>query len=153
MLFLSDHEERNNIILENVEKLALENRKQVVLCHRVRHVEMLYNKLLEKGLRVKMVVGKVSNKKRKEILENCDNWDIMVATYSLLKEGISIKALDTLHLCTPQKNKSMIVQCAGRIERYMENKNKPLIYDYVDVTVPYCLGAYRKRKSSLKNRF
>lgn len=151
--FLTDHEERNNIILDNVEKMSLENRKQVVLCHRVRHVEELYNKLAERGHRVKMVVGKVSNKKRKEILEKCDNWDIMVATYSLLKEGISIKELDTLHLCTPQKNKSMIVQCAGRIERYLENKNQPLIFDYVDINVPYCLGAYRKRKSSLKNRF
>lgn len=151
--YLSDHDKRNEIIVNNIVEAGKQNRKQVVLCHRVRHVEHLYNLLLEKGLRVKMVVGKVSNKKRKEILENCENWDVMVATYSLLKEGISIKALDTLHLTTPQKNKSMIVQCAGRIERFLEGKQTPVIYDYVDVNVPYCVGAYRKRKSSLKNRF
>lgn len=151
--YLSDHEERNEIILDNVEMLNSQKRKQVVLCHRVRHVEYMYEKLKERGLRVEMVVGKVTNKKRKQILENCESWDILVATYSLLKEGISIKALDTLHLTTPQKNKSMVVQCAGRIERYMENKNQPIIFDYVDINVPYCLGAYRKRKSSLKNRF
>ena len=151
--YLSDNEERNDIILDNIEKMNSENRKQIVLCHRVRHCEYLYNKLLERGLNAKMVVGKVNNKKRKEILENSDNWEIMVATYSLLKEGVSIKALDTLHFTTPQKNKSLIVQCAGRIERYMEGKNQPLIFDYVDVNVPYCLGAYRKRKSNLKNRF
>lgn len=151
--YLSDHEERNEIILDNVEMLNNQKRKQVVLCHRVRHVEYMYEKLKERGLRVEMVVGKVTNKKRKQILENCESWDILVATYSLLKEGISIKALDTLHLTTPQKNKSMVVQCAGRIERYMENKNQPIIFDYVDINVPYCLGAYRKRKSSLKNRF
>lgn len=151
--YLSDNEKRNDIILDNIEKMNSENRKQIVLCHRVRHCEYLYNKLLERGLNAKMVVGKVNNKKRKEILENSDNWEIMVATYSLLKEGVSIKALDTLHFTTPQKNKSLIVQCAGRIERYMEGKNQPLIFDYVDVNVPYCLGAYRKRKSNLKNRF
>ena len=151
--YLSDKKERNDIIIEQVQKLQSENRKQVVLCHRVRHVEYLCKELVEKGVRAKMVVGKLNNKKRKEVLENCDNWDVMVATYSLLKEGISIKQLDTLHLTTPQKNKSMIVQCAGRIERYLEGKNQPLIYDYVDINVPYCVGAYRKRKSSLKNRF
>lgn len=151
--YLSDHEERNEIIVNNVVEKDKENRKQVVLCHRVRHVELLYNQLIEKGIRAVMVVGKVSNKKRKEILSGCGNWDVLVATYSLLKEGISIKELDTLHLTTPQKNKSMIVQCAGRIERYLENKNQPIIFDYVDINVPYCLGAYRKRKSSLKNRF
>ena len=100
-----------------------------------------------------MVVGKVTNKKRKEILENSDSWDILVATYSLLKEGVSIKELDTLHFTTPQKNKSLIVQCAGRIERYMENKKQPLVFDYVDNSVPYCVGAYRVRKRNLKNRF
>ena len=151
--YLSDHEERNEIILDNIELMHKENRKQIVLCHRVRHCEYIYNKLLERGLNAKMVVGKVTNKKRKEILENSDNWDIMVATYSLLKEGVSIKALDTLHFTTPQKNKSLIVQCAGRIERYMENKNQPLVFDYVDNSVPYCVGAYRVRKRNLKNRF
>ena len=151
--YLSDHEERNNIILDNIETLHKENRKQIVLCHRVRHCEYLYSKLTERGLNAKMVVGKVTNKKRKEILENSDSWDILVATYSLLKEGVSIKELDTLHFTTPQKNKSLIVQCAGRIERYMENKKQPLVFDYVDNTVPYCVGAYRVRKRNLKNRF
>ena len=51
-------------------------------------------------------------------------WDVIVATYSLLKEGVSIKELDTLHLATPIKARDMIIQCAGRIERYIENNRK-----------------------------
>lgn len=150
---LSDNDERNKIVLENIEKCYNEGRKQCVLCHRVRQVEYLYDKLIEKGYKVVMVVGKSNKNKRKQILENTNEWDIIIATYQLFKEGISINELDTLHLVTPQKRKGIIVQCAGRIERYMENKKQPIVYDYVDVNIPYCLGAYRKRKSSLKNRF
>ena len=77
----------------------------------------------------------------------------MVATYSLLKEGVSIKALDTLHLVTPIREKAMIVQSVGRIDRYMDNKKQPIVYDYVDIDIPYCVRAYDERRRALKSRF
>ncbi|HBS10417.1 MAG TPA: RNA helicase, partial [Firmicutes bacterium] len=41
---------------------------------------------------------------------------------------------------------------AGRIERYKENKKQPIVYDYVDVEIPYCERAFSKRKSALRRR-
>lgn len=150
---LSSNDKRTNIIIENIISNAKEGRKQVVLTLRVEHCEEIVEKLKDRGINAVLCVGKVSNKKREEILKQKIDWDVIVATYSLLKEGISIKELDTLHLVTPVKDKAMIVQCAGRIERVKEGKKEPIIYDYVDVDIPYCEKAYTMRKRALKTRF
>lgn len=149
---LTNNEARNDKICDNIIKLQKEGRKQVVLCSRVNHCEELTEKLKNAQILAELCVGKVSNKKRAEILNN-PSWDVLVATYALLKEGISIKELDTLHLVTPIKDPATIVQCAGRIERYLPDKKTPIIFDYVDVDIPYCEKAYTSRRRALKKRF
>lgn len=151
--FLSEDIERNNIVINNIAFRNREGRKQIVLCHRVNQCKLLYNKLKELELNVEVITGDTPTKKRKELLKEENSWDILVATYSLLKEGISIKALDTLHFVTPAKDKSTVVQCVGRIERFLENKKQPIVYDYVDVNIDYCNKAYIKRKRDIKKRF
>lgn len=149
---LSTNDDRNNIIVDNVMKCLEEGRKQVILCSRVEHCKILYNMLKSNQTRVELVTGSVTAKKREEILNNPNNWDIIVATYSLLKEGVNVKELDTLHMTTPQKDKALVIQCFGRIERCMEGKKQPIAYDYVDTKIPYCLGAFKKRQSIIRGR-
>lgn len=151
--YLSENENRTMQIIENIENCAKEGRKQVVLANRVSHCEDIVRILQAKGLNAVLVVGKVSAKQRNNILKQITPWDIIVSTYSLLKEGVSINELDTLHLATPIKDKGMIVQCAGRIERYVPDKKQPIVYDYVDSDIPYCEHAYLQRKRSLIKRF
>lgn len=150
---LSNNIKRNDIILNNIEKCYNEGRKQVVLSSRISHCEYLVEKLQERGIKAVLCVGRVTAKKRKQILNQEVEWDVLVATYSLLKEGVSIKELDTLHLTTPFKDPAMVIQCAGRIERYLENKKEPIVYDYVDVEIPYCIKRYDDRRRALKRRF
>jgi superfamily II DNA or RNA helicase len=146
-------DKRNAFITENIVNLAKQGRKQIVLSLRVEHCEKLVEMLQQRGVKALLCVGKITAKKREQILKQQVEWDVIVATYSLLKEGVSIKELDTLHFCSPAKEKGLIVQCAGRIERYLEGKKQPQIYDYVDIDIPYCENAYKKRKSALKRRF
>lgn len=149
--------DRTNKIVDNIVKCYEEGRKQVVLSSRVEHCEQIVELLQEQGVKALLCVGKVSAKKRKEILNQDVYWDVIVATYSLLKEGVSVPELDTLHLATPIRSKNdkggMIIQCAGRIERYLEGKKQPIVYDYVDTDIPYCEKAYLDRKRALKRRF
>lgn len=151
--FLSQDIERNNIIINNIAFRNREKRKQIALCHRVNQCNLLYSRLKELGINVEVITGDTPSKKRKELLKEDNSWDVLVATYSLLKEGVSIKALDTLHFVTPAKDKSTVVQCVGRIERHLENKKQPIVYDYVDVNIDYCNKAYTKRKRDIKKRF
>lgn len=149
---LSSDYDRNVIICNNIEKCWKEKRKQVVLCHRVEHCESLVEMLNERGIKTVLCVGKTTDKQRKKILNLEIDWDVLVATYSLLKEGISINELDTLHMVTPVADQAITVQCAGRIERYMDNKKQPIAFDYVDMDVPYCRKKFTDRKRFLKRR-
>lgn len=150
--YLSNNEYRNEVIIDNVLKCNEEGRKQALLCLRVSHCESLYKMLKDKGLRVELITGKSNAKKREEALNQTDNWDVIISTVSLFKEGIDIKALDSVHLCSPVKDKSAVVQACGRCERILEGKKEPKFFDYVDTKFPYCKSAYKKRVSYLKNR-
>ena len=149
---LTEDEERTRKILDNIKQCDVEGRKQVVLSHRVEHCIEIVEKLTNEGVKAVLCTGKVSNKKRKEILNQDVDWSVLVATYSLLKEGISIKELDTLHMVTPFKDESTAIQCVGRIERYLKDKKQPIAYDYVDTDIPYCVKRFADRKRALKKR-
>lgn len=151
--YLSEDERRNSIIVKNIKECHKHGRKQVVLCQRVEHCKILADMITKEGIKVEIATGKTAAKKRNEILNDNSNWEVLVSTYALLKEGVSIKTLDTLHMTTPIKDKSTVVQCVGRIERFLENKKQPIVYDYVDQNIRYCLKAYNDRKRSIKNRF
>ena len=96
--FLCGRQSRNETIVDNIVKCAKEGRKQIVLSLRVDHCEVLVKMLQERGVNAKLCVGKTSVKKREEILKQQVDWDVIVATYSLLKEGVSIKELDIVIL-------------------------------------------------------
>lgn len=139
---LSNNETRNNIIIDNVFREYNNGKKQMILCHRVSQVIDLCNKI---GTFAKAVAitGKVKQKNREF------DGDVIIATYSLAKEGLDIPSLDVLHLATPQKNASTTEQSVGRIERNIDGKQTPICYDYVDNTIQYCVNCYRQRKRIL----
>lgn len=151
--FLSFNQDRNSSIVNNVVNLVKQGRKQLILCHLVAHCEDLHKQLLELGVKSELLVGKVAAKKREKILNETHNWDCVVATYAIAKEALDVPLLDTLHMTTPQKNKTIVVQSVGRIERAIEGKLQPEVYDYVDIEIPYCVGAYSKRRGQIKRRF
>lgn len=140
---LSVNERRNKIICDKVLEEYVKGRKQLILCHRVKQVEML-SKEISKFCKVNSITGSVKNKSREY------DGDVIIATYSLAKEGLDIPTLNVLHLATPQKNASTTEQSVGRIERNIDGKETPICYDYVDVTISYCMNCFKKRKSILK---
>ena len=136
---LSSNEQRNKIIIDKVfDNLG---RKQLILCHRVKQVEDLSN-VISKFTKVACITGKIQNR-------NYDA-DVIVATYSLAKEGLDIPDLNVLHLATPQKNESVTEQSVGRIERNVAGKQTPICYDYVDNDISYCRNCYTIRRRILK---
>ena len=74
----------------------------------------------------------------------------MFASYSLAKEGLDVPRLDRLFLASPCKYSAIITQAVGRIQRTFEGKETPVVYDFVDVNVGFCQGAYKKRCTSYR---
>lgn len=140
---LSDNEERNDIICEKIMNLYSLGKKQLVLCHRISQIKTLTEKI-SKFCKVNSITGRVSQKDRDY------DGDVIVATYALAKEGLDIPTLDVVHFATPQKDKAIVKQSAGRVERNVEGKEQPIVMDYVDINIDYCNMCYRKRLNILK---
>ena len=150
--YLGHDTARNNAIVNNVINVMKTHKKQLVLCKRIEQCETLNKMLQDKGINSVLLVGKVTNKKRKEILNGLIDWNVIVATESLMKEGIDVPELSCLHWAMVVTDKVAAIQSAGRIERVFEGKPEPEIYDYVDMHYPYCVGKYKKRIAFLKKR-
>ena len=150
--YLGQDKERNEAIADNVVKQAQKHPKQLVLCLRIEQCEVLNQMLQEKGINSVLLVGKVTKKKRQEILTQARDWQVVVATMAIAKEGLDVPELSCLHWAMVLSDKVATVQSAGRIERVSEGKPDPEIYDYVDINYPYCIGKWKKRVSFLKKR-
>lgn len=150
--YIATYEPRNITICDKVQECAQQGRKQLVLCARIEQCEHLNQMLQDRGVNSVLLIGKVSKKKRQEILKQKVGWQVIVATVSLAKEGLDVVDLDTLHLVSCLSNKSDTVQSVGRIERVKEGKKDPIVYDYVDTKIPYLVSRYKKRVTWLKRR-
>lgn len=150
--YIATNEQRNNKIIENVVSLNKEGRKQLILCSRVEQCKMLNERLQQEGVKSVLLLGKITDKKRKDIFEHKVEWNTIVATVSLAKEGLDIVELDTLHLVSCIANKNDTIQAAGRIERICEGKKEPKVFDYVDIHIPYLNSKWKKRVVWLKGR-
>lgn len=100
--------------------------------------------------------GKMQSKKakaeREQALEDMRTGKkkYLFASYSLAKEGLDVPRLDRLFLASPCKFSAIITQAVGRVQRTFEGKETPVVYDFVDVNVGFCQGAYKKRCTSYR---
>lgn len=141
---LADDKERNNVIINNIIKYL--GRKQLVLTHRINHVNYLVDELNKRGIVASAITGSMPFYRR--------NYDaeVLVATFSLAKEGLDIPELSVLHLATPQKDYTTTRQSVGRVERNYEGKVTPIVLDYVDDDIPYCVSCFKRRKGIILRR-
>jgi superfamily II DNA or RNA helicase len=104
-----------------------EERKILILSDRRTHLQTLYEQLKIQGFDVGIYMGGM----KQEVLNDCENKQIILATFAIAAEGYDQKGLDTLILASP---KSDVIQAVGRILRDKEHERKhvPLILDIVD---------------------
>ena len=169
--FLSAYEPRNKAIVDNVITALEKHKKQLVLCLRKEQCDTINKMLLERGIKSVLLIGGDLKKeincdgakkeikikgptksKRKKILQGLVDWNVIVGTVSLVKEGLDIPELSCLHWAMVIGDKVATIQSAGRIERVCEGKPEPEIYDYIDKNYPYCIGKGKKRVKFLEER-
>lgn len=127
----------------------------LVLSDRVSHLKSIMA-LVERQDLCCMVDGTMTSKKGKEqriqALEDMRSGKkhYLFATYSLAKEGLDIPRLDRLYLTTPHKDKSTVLQSVGRIRRKFEGKGEPIVYDFVDDNIEYCVKSHKTRRTTYK---
>jgi superfamily II DNA or RNA helicase len=148
---LAECEDRTRWLCGIIEDICEEGRQILVLSDRVEHckaiLEGLPPAIQEKAC---ILSQKVSSAKRTEF---CADKKILIATYSMCKEGFDVPTLNTLVMATPRPD---IDQIVGRILRVEKTKRTidPLIIDIVDPQFRRQFGQrntlYRKRNYTVK---
>jgi superfamily II DNA or RNA helicase len=115
-------------------------RKQLVFTHSVTYAKLYAALLVELGYRVMLSIGgdDTRNQLAKQLMLE-GKLDAIVATVAYLKEGESINILDTLHILTPITNRIDWTQSIARGQRKHEDKQKVIVFDYVDNRLERCM--------------
>ena len=101
---------------------------------------------------VKATSTKQGKKERREAIEKLKDGriDCLFATYKLAKEGLDIPSLENVVMASPIKDKSTVIQTAGRVARKMEGKSCGWVHDFI-AGWGVLQGMARKRKNIRKH--
>jgi superfamily II DNA or RNA helicase len=142
-----DYEPRNDFLIEILTTVCEDSERELlVLTDRVDHTKVLFDKLPKNLQEKACVLGRTV--KSSQRAEWCQSKQILIATYSMCKEGFDVEKLNTLVIATPRPDVDQIV---GRILRTEKSKRKidPLIIDIVD---PAFRRQFQERLSLYKKR-
>ena len=156
---LTGNEERNKKIAEDVFNILYEDQEQriLILSDRVEHLSMLRGLICEdvKEEHVKQLKA-LSNSKsaraeRRQILKDLNDGkiNVVLATYTLAKEGLDVPKLDYVIFATPVKDAITVEQASGRVGRKADGKSYGCVIDYTD-DFGLLLGYSKKRNSIYK---
>src|SRR5467141_1478588 len=148
-------QERNDLIVRDLQQGLSSGRSPLVLTSRTGHLDYLAGRLGGVCPRIFILKGGMGTKQRKKLAESlaavpCDEPRLILATGRYLGEGFDDPRLDTLLLTMPIAWKGTVVQYAGRLHRDHAAKRDIRIYDYVDADVPVLRRMYAKRLRSYK---
>ena len=132
-----------------IDRAVAEGSSWLVLAASLAILERLHAYALSLGLAAEFVCGSTKKAERTAALSRMKTGQarILFATYQLAKEGLDIPCLDRLVLATPTRNKVIVQQSIGRIQRPAPGKTEALVIDLVDEKTPQLLVQYKQRRT------
>lgn len=145
---LTNDADRNSLIVDIANKCE---KGVLILSDRVGHLEFLSQYIDNSVVISGKQTGKKGRAERAQAISDMQTGKrkVLLATYSLAKEGLDIPCLENLILATPHKDYAVITQSIGRIARVSPGKEKATCFDLVD-DIRYCESSWKKRVSVYK---
>lgn len=134
---ISEDKKRNAVIAAQI-NCAVTNGAVLVLSDRIKHLELLeklvYFYFQHKTARLGIASTKAEKERRARILTdlNTGALNVVFATYKLAKEGLDVPNLRTVVLSCPVKDKTTVIQSAGRVARKADGKDFGTVIDFSD---------------------
>jgi superfamily II DNA or RNA helicase len=149
---LVEDDERNILITDDIVRAVERGRVPLVLSERKRHLQLIKERIEERGLDCTLLVGGMGKKRTAEALEmlHAQDKSVLLATGKLIGEGFDHPQLDTLFLTFPVSWKGVVQQYVGRIHRRHAGKDEVRVYDYVDRQVPVLAASFKRRAKSYR---
>lgn len=154
---ITENDERNTVIVNEIQ-YAAKNGAVLVLSDRVQHLDTLEKRLCAvfpyRTARLGIAPTKAEKERRARILTDLNNGllNVVFATYKLAKEGLDVPNLRTVVFATPQKDKTTVIQSAGRVARKAEGKGYGTVIDFSD-DFGLLYGYEKKRRGYYKKNF
>lgn len=145
--FMCANKARNKLIAKQLVLALNAGRKVLVLSERLAHLTAMEMELREQWKDETdplPTIGYYVGGMTEEALDVAAQKQVIFATRQFAEEGLDIPALDTLFLTTPMSD---VEQAVGRILRPFEGKKEPVVVDFRDDRLTYCvkLGESRDR--------
>ena len=136
---ITENVKRNEVIIQQIFE-ASRNGAVLVLSDRINQLEDLeteitmYSPYNIKCARLGIASTKAEKERRARILTDLNNGalNVVFATYKLAKEGLDVPNLRTVVFATPQKDKTTVIQSAGRVARKADGKEYGTVIDFSD---------------------
>ena len=153
---ITENKDRNAVIVEEIQRAA-QNGGVLVLSDRLQHLDALEKIARDSGqrtARLGIAATKAEKERRARILTDLNSGalNVVFATYKLAKEGLDVPNLRTVVFATPQKDKTTVIQSAGRVARKADGKDFGTVIDFSD-NFGLLYGYEKKRRSYYKKNF
>lgn len=153
---LSQNQQRNKIICQDIKDAYRRGRKIFVLTERVSHLKLLQEELGSNCKNIFVLKGKMKKLEKEAVKIDLNRLThseslIIIATGKFAGEGFDYPPLDTLFLTSPISWRGTLQQYVGRIVRRHDSKNSIEVYDYVDINKVRFRKMYDKRKRAYKS--
>lgn len=137
--------DRNKTILDKIVEDDQHGRRCLIVAQRRMHCQLFLEHLRNLGLKAEMLWGSMNRKQIDEVIARVFSGETkhIVSTAQFITRGANLNPLDSLHLITPQPNKTIIEQLIGRIRRKWKRKPPPKVVYYLDREISYCKGIYK----------
>jgi len=132
LTMLVEDSDRNNIIISEIIDCINQGYFPLVLSSRVKHNELLYEKLTDLGIKTILLIGKTRKKYKWEDIQKDTSIQCIVASDKIASEGLDLPRLSALVITCPSTNTKKLEQQLGRIRRVFSNKPLPLVIDICD---------------------
>lgn len=145
---LTQDEKRNTLICSDIAHMVFKEYVCIVLTDRKSHCYDLKDMLFKNhNIYAECLNGDVKEKDRKEVIRRINEKQskLIIATGQLIGEGFDCKDLSVLFIATPIKFAGRVTQYVGRVLRPTKEKEKAIIIDYADWTVPTLANMAKNR--------
>ncbi len=140
-----EDEDRNNQIINDVVTEVAKNRHPLILTERREHAIILAELIKKHDISYQVLRGAMKAKELKQAMDGLEKAQVLIATGKYIGEGFDLAKLDTLFLALPISWKGSLAQYVGRIHRQFKDKERVIVYDYVDETLPMLHRMFQKR--------
>lgn len=153
---ITENKDRNAVIVGEIQRAA-QNGGVLVLSDRLQHLDALEKVVRGSGqrtARLGIASTKAEKERRARILTDLNNGalNVVFATYKLAKEGLDVPNLRTVVFATPQKDKTTVIQSAGRVARKADGKEYGTVIDFSDA-FGLLRGYEKKRRGYYKKNY